>query len=33
MTKEGMRSPVIAIAVLLTCIGLFALAAALLRLV
>jgi len=32
MTKEGMQSPVIAIAVLLICIGLFAFFAVLLRL-
>ena len=33
MTKEGMQSPVIAIAILLICIGLFAFFAVLLRLV
>lgn len=33
MTKEGMQSPVLAIAVLLICIGLFAFSAVLLRLV
>jgi putative membrane protein len=33
MTKEGLQSPVLAIAVLLICIGVFAFSAVLLRLV
>jgi putative membrane protein len=32
MTKEGMNSPILAIAILLVCIGLFAFFAVLLRL-